>query len=548
MLGIDNPGRLWRTLRHIKLRQIVGRLWLRLARPRPDLSPPPPLRNAPAMLPVVQRRVSLLGPQEFFFLNVAGDLAQTGWDDPAGDKLWRYNQHYFDDLNAQGAVQRTNWHSALIGTWIAQNRPGSGSGWEPYPTSLRIVNWVKWAHRGNQLSPEAVASLAVQARWLCKRLEWHLLGNHLFANAKALVFAGAFFDGPEAEGWMTLGMNLLDREVPEQILPDGGQFELSPMYHALAIEDILDLINIAPSAPQAVDWRARVPGMLHWLAALSHPDGGIAFFNDSAQGIAASLTQLAAYAGSLGLAIPAAPQSLTWLPDSGYARLALGDAVLLADMARIGPDYLPGHAHADTLSCELSLRGQRVLVNSGCSLYGTGSERLRQRGTAAHNTVALHGQDSSEVWSGFRVGRRARVSGATCRGDGNRLWAEASHDGYAHLSGHPHHHRSWALSPHGLEVEDLLVPAPAIQAEARWHLHPDAVLHADTAQSGRVTLADGSTLVWNSSVPARIATTTWHPEFGVSQANQCLILPLTGAGLSAGPQSGVRASLTLTWA
>jgi uncharacterized heparinase superfamily protein len=548
MVGIYNPGRLWRTLRHLKFRQISGRLWFLLARPRPDQTPPPPLRKAPLMQPLVQRSASLLGPQEFFFLNVAGNLAQTGWDDPARDKLWRYNQHYFDDLNAEGAAQRAEWHSALICTWIVQNPPGKGSGWEPYPTSLRIVNWVKWARRGNQLSPEAVASLAVQARWLCKRLEWHLLGNHLLANAKALVFAGAFFDGTEAESWMARGLRILACEFPEQILADGGHFELSPMYHALVIEDMLDLINIAPAAPQAVDWRARLPAMLHWLATLSHPDGCVAFFNDSAKGIAATLNQLADYAVSLAVALPTATTGLTWLADSGYARLEMGDAVMLADMARIGPDYLPGHAHADTLSCELSLRGQRVLVNSGCSLYGTGAERLRQRGTAAHNTVAVQGADSSEVWGGFRVGRRARVSGATCRVEGNHLWAEASHDGYAHLSGHPHHHRSWTMSPKGLEVEDRLVPLPAIQAEARWHLHPDAVLQADTARSGLITLADGSTIVWNSSVPARIVTTTWHPEFGVSQANQCLILPLTSVGPSAEPHFSVRASLTLTWA
>jgi hypothetical protein len=39
----------------------------------------------------------------------------------------------------------------------------------------------------------------MQVRFLRKRLEVHLLGNHLFANAKALVFAGLYFSGDEAE-------------------------------------------------------------------------------------------------------------------------------------------------------------------------------------------------------------------------------------------------------------------------------------------------------------------------------------------------------------
>jgi hypothetical protein len=54
-------------------------------------------------------------------------------------------------------------------------------------------------------SAECVHSLAVQARHLSRRLEYHLLGNHLFANAKALVFAGLFFQGDEADAWLADG-------------------------------------------------------------------------------------------------------------------------------------------------------------------------------------------------------------------------------------------------------------------------------------------------------------------------------------------------------
>jgi len=85
--------------------------------------------------------------------------------------------------------------SDLIKKWVQENPPGEGNGWEPYPISLRIVNWVKWDLAKNCLSDEALHSLAVQARYLLKRPEFHLLGNHLFANAKALIFAGLFFYG-----------------------------------------------------------------------------------------------------------------------------------------------------------------------------------------------------------------------------------------------------------------------------------------------------------------------------------------------------------------
>ena len=190
------------------------------------------------------RLSSMIGPNDFKFLNEKGNLDEVGWDSPTREKIWRYNQHYFDDLNAHNEEERKSWHSDLIEKWIVGNAPFFGTGWESYPTSLRIVNWIKWHLSDNQLSISALQSLFIQLRWLNKRLEYHLLGNHLFANAKALVFGGLFFENKEANNWLQKGLAILEREVREQILPDGGHFELSTMYHALAFEDILDLINV----------------------------------------------------------------------------------------------------------------------------------------------------------------------------------------------------------------------------------------------------------------------------------------------------------------
>ncbi len=63
--------------------------------------------------------------------------------------LWLYNLHYFDDLHAEHAGQRTTIHRELISHWLRHNPPATGVGWEPYPASLRIVNWVKWLLSGN---------------------------------------------------------------------------------------------------------------------------------------------------------------------------------------------------------------------------------------------------------------------------------------------------------------------------------------------------------------------------------------------------------------
>ncbi|MEO1746982.1 MAG: heparinase II/III family protein, partial [Pseudomonadota bacterium] len=316
---------------------------------------------------------SITGDDEFHFLNEVGSLDADGWDGEHKTKLWRYNLHYFDDLNAEEAVTRRTWHDALIARWIAENPPATGSGWEPYPTSLRIVNWVKTALHGHPLSDATQHSLAVQARWLTKRLEWHLLGNHLFANAKALMFVGFFFDGPEADGWRAQAATILERELTEQFLADGGQFELTPMYHALALEDVLDLVNLWAAFEGGLNARetalakrcaAMVTEMTAWLSAMSHPDGKVSFFNDTAFKIAPENTELFEYADRLGFPISASTNSLTHLSASGYVRAESGPAVLIADVARVGPDYLPGHAHADTLSFEFSAFDQRVFINS----------------------------------------------------------------------------------------------------------------------------------------------------------------------------------------
>ena len=163
---IAKIGLYWHTLRFLKLSQIVGRLVFRFKRVSPDLSAPPALRSdTTSLIRVASRSPSLIGKGQFKLLNEHGDLAIDGWDNSDRNKLWRYNQHYFDDLNASKSNERSDWHRHLITSWIAENPPGLGSGWEPYPTSLRIVNWVKWSLLGGPLDNKMRHSLAVQTRW-----------------------------------------------------------------------------------------------------------------------------------------------------------------------------------------------------------------------------------------------------------------------------------------------------------------------------------------------------------------------------------------------
>lgn len=531
-LRFKDVRRFWETVRHLKFEQVFHRLWFHFYSPAPDKRASPPLRNLFGEWVGPARRVpSMVGPESFRFLNKFGTLSELGWDGDNVGKLWRYNQHYFDDLNAADSKERHEWHFSLIERWIAENDPGVGTGWEPYPTSLRIVNWVKWALAGNEVPSGFRQSLAVQARWLSQRLERHLLGNHLFANGKALIFVGTLIGGKEGNSWQENGVRILMREIPRQILQDGGHFELSPMYHALAVEDILDLINILrmnghPTALLSI-CEKRLPDMQLWLSAMSHSDGDIAFFNDTAVGIAPPTSELADYAARLRLPVSKGP-AVIWLRDSGYVRLSVGDGLLFADVAQVGPSYLPGHAHADTLSFEFSLGPSRVFVNGGTSEYGVGAERLRQRGTEAHNCVSVEGLNSSDVWSGFRVGLRARPLTPVMNVTEEGITLRAGHDGYRSLPGSPEHWRTWSVNDHSLVIDDLITEH-RLKAEAYFHLHPNIHVEMIDHDTGVLVLKDGRQIRWKSSNKnCRVVPNTWHPEFGISIASQSIVVPLHG--------------------
>ncbi len=457
----------------------------------------------------------MLSSTRFHFVGHQG-LLETAedWNNAGQSKLWLYNLHYFDDLRAQDAPQRSQWHRDLIARWLAENPPGKGNGWEPYPTSLRIVNWTAWALAGNALSSGALASLATQARVLRETLEFHLLGNHLLANAKALIFAGCFFSGPEADGWLRTGLDLLAVQVKEQILGDGGHFELSPMYHAIILEDVLDLIQLARLFPAELEaraqaWKMLAGRMLAWLADMTHPDGEIGFFNDAAFGIARMHAELAAYAESLAVPHTSNAEPLHVLCASGYLRLRSGPFWVIFDAAEIGPSYLPGHGHADVLSLEVSLDGQRLLTNGGTSSYENDVVRNEERSTAAHGTVEIDGHNSSEVWASFRVGRRAHPFDLTAGTKGDVLSAAASHDGYRWLPGGPIHRRQIVVSPAALCVTDTIAGAGSHSVLGRFPLHP-SVSVSPQKRGWRLELANGRMLRVQIDGPAELVMQEGH--------------------------------------
>ena len=540
-MHLGSYSRYFHTLRYLKAQQVSSRILRRFK--NVDISPVTNLvKREPiaACLPVRLNKQSLFGGTDFVFLNEKGSLSD--WNDPERQKLWLYNLHYFDDLNSRDGPDRREQHERLIDRWIDENPPIDGNGWEPYPTSLRLVNWVKSFLVTGDTTPKRLQSLALQAKVLSQSLETHLLGNHLFANAKALVFAGLFFQGDEADSWLALGLRILQDEIPEQVLADGGNFELTPMYHCTITADFLDLLSICrtfrDSRCSALEscLASRIPEMLRWLSVMTHPDGLVALFNDAAIDVAPKLAHLLLASKRYDLEFSGLPNSqLIHLVETGFFRLNLNQAVLIGDIGKIGPDYIPGHAHADTLSFELSVFGSRVIVNGGTSQYGADAERHRQRSTAAHSTVEVNGENSSEVWGGFRVARRAFPIGL--RIDEAEKEVHCGHNGYKRLKGRPIHWRTWTADNDSVVVTDR-IEGTFKSAVSRFHLHPDVSVLEQS--SIRIVLRTPGGLVIVEAVGSKLQleASTYCPEFGKRLPTQCIAIPIGESG---------RIQTTISW-
>ena len=294
-------NRLYKTLRHLKFIQYIYRLkkLIPIKVSIETLDPTPIQKNLSFTWPSINNKQSFDGI-DFNFLNRKQRFSEDIWMNQSEDDLWNYNLHYFDFLNEE----KSQKDPKIIHSWIDNTLFGKGLPYEPYPTSLRIVNQIKWILSNNIKNNEINKSLFLQSRWLNRNLEFHLLANHLFSNFKALFFAGYFFNSKESDFWFLKGKKGIINQIKEQVLDDGGHFELSPMYHNLFIKDLIDIYMLNTLNKTLFDkdfgeiLTEAITSMLGWSGAMSHPDGDISFFNDSCFGIAPTMEELQKYSSS----------------------------------------------------------------------------------------------------------------------------------------------------------------------------------------------------------------------------------------------------------
>ena len=533
-----NLLRLFHTVRFLKPVQVYGRLWFILHRPKVDLrKAPPPRQGSKQWVTPVYKRRSMVDFGTFEFLHEVHTLTSpSDWNNHDWARLWLYHLHYFDDLQAFDNTNRINWHRDLIEKWIVENPPGVGVGWDPYPLSRRIVNWIKWQYQFGELSTTSIDSLAIQSRFLSQRIEYHLLGNHLLANLKALFFADCFFSSDWRISGDTINYGLaFYKELISQIDENGAHYEMSPMYHALVLEDVLDVINIAKKYQRKEVYELLLEPakkMLVWLGAMTHPDGQIALFNDSAFDEFLTFDSVKAYLDRLGVPFELKSEQLRWFCPSkgisGYVRWQNNSAVAILDCAPMGPDFLPAHGHADYLTFEFSIGKQRVFVDSGVSHYEENDERLMQRSTSVHNTLVVDHRNSAEVWGSFRVGRRAKI-GIMCKRQSDMAIVKGWHTGYRNL-GVFVVQREWRLSAGSIFIVDEVMPKShdnrVHEIEISFHLHPD--LRAEIINRQGVDIfMDGECICslkcHHPAASICLTEYSFHPEFGLSIPGQKIV-------------------------
>lgn len=378
-----------RTVIHLRPKQVFYQLHKRMVRPEYKQIQAPVTKRGQMSTYCISKPKCLDGGI-FCFLNLASVF--TSWNDTERGNLWCYNLNYMDWLEQEGLSEKDGiyWIDKFI-----SDIPTIKMGLDPYPIALRCINWVKFFQRyPNTVSAARDNALYSQLKLLERKLEYHLLGNHLLEDSYALYIGAAYFNDADM---MRRAEKLLMLQLNEQILSDGMHYEQSPMYHCILLDRLLDCINF-----RKTEFLCTVAGkMLGFLEGIVWKDMTIPLFNDAAYGIAPTPKEIFDYANRL---------KVLWKKgvcgESGYRKMFNNDLEAILDVGNITASYQPGHSHADTFSYELRVKGCPVVVDTGISTYNKTPRRQYERSSEAHNTVVVDGKNSSEVWGGFRVGRR----------------------------------------------------------------------------------------------------------------------------------------------
>jgi uncharacterized heparinase superfamily protein len=513
----------------------------------------------------------------FQFLNHSHCFAGgVDWHSRDVSHLWRYQLHYFDYALDLGTAYRIGGDrdyylkfKELVASWCDQNPVGRLDGWHAYTVSIRSVNWI---YARELFLPELkkdpvfdrklLELLYGQFNFLSSHLEFQGRGNHILANIKALLFGGCMFQGPAPRHWLARAERLLEEEIDEQVLPDGGHFERSSMYHLQVLKDLVECVLVLKrcgNSPATKHVEAVIRSMSKFVLGMIAPDDSMPLCNDSSYDLMLSpletlqaAREIVSGDGSaqsramlyflLGLQSdapgPAENTVSTSLGETGYYVMrGSTEDMMVIDCGKVCPDYLPPHAHADTLTFDLWAGGVHFITDSGTYEYAAGEWRDYFRSTRAHNTICVDEMDQSEVWASFRVARRANPGAVTWIGSDEGDYFYGSHDGYLRLKDPVQHvRRVLHIRNHFWLVLDTIIGEEEHHVESNVHFHPEVSL--STVESGVVeatrngqtlTLATLSRMETTISSGSEDPKQGWYsPEFGIRLPRKTISMRYAG--------------------
>lgn len=499
-------GVISRTVRYLTLQQILYRVLYalklnRVFRFKVSLNIKHPLISFPFLHP---SHSYYKESNEFSFLNKKVCFSdKIDWNFSENGKLWTYNLCYLDFIN-QKNLEITKVTEVLNDFNITYNTIISGK--DPYPTSLRIMNLIKIMSNEKHCHDDNLSKILFSdIRRLLKSIEYHLLGNHVLENGFALYFAAHAY--PTNQKLRNKALKILRKELEEQILNDGAHFERSLMYHQIILSRLLECISLSKS--NAYEWNstfidfliAKAEKMLGWLNSITENGQIFVRFNDSIEGISPNTFEIIKFSKSLGI-----KSMTTTLADSGFRKFKMNDLLLITNTGGIISDYQPGHSHANTFSFLLFDKTKPIIVDPGVSTYENNRLRLQQRSTTNHNTININGINNNEVWSSFRVGRRAKVRIIQEQTD----YLKAVHNGYSHIN--LFHSRSWKFEKKSIQILDELIGKSA-NGEFNIHLHPE--VKVQKISSFKLLLNDNLIIEVNSNAPLEISSYDYAVGFNI---------------------------------
>lgn len=405
-------------------------------------------------------------------------VAQGDWAPSGCSAVWTAHIHGFEwlrDLRALGGDAARRQARMMIESWIEQCGHWHDSAWDAAITGRRMAQWIAlydfYAGSADEdFQSLVLESLVRQGRHLSRVLMGRgVEGVGAFHAMKGLAYAGLGFEGHE--NWLEQALDMLDRELPRQILSDGGHVSRSPIVLLDVLRILIDLRGAlrAGGFPVPDDIQPTIDRASQALRFMRYSDKGFGLFNGAQEGDVALVDAVLMQSNARG-------KILRSLPDTGFERASIGRSVLMVDAGRVPPYPHDVDAHAAPLSFEFCYGRERIFVACGSNPVDD-EWRNMLRGTAAHNSVTLDWRNAAEIRKDGHFGRRPRSVVVNRQDSADACLIDAVHDGYVPLNGVSHRRRLYLSEQgHDLRGEETLTCATNLTREigvvARFHLHP----------------------------------------------------------------------------